>query len=187
MLLLAREVHADEPVRPRGTFTATMLVGWATLGDAYGAVDNLLGFGYGARVGYTFAWRVYFGALFVHHAGVNADPAAATVNRTYSGLELGYDLGPPGRSGLRPFLGAGIGSAQGFQVGCECGVVQLPGAPIYVDRHSTSYPVWVGVQAHLVQRPLFLAIDGQVGWFFGPVTDNPIAPAVFAEAGVVFD
>jgi hypothetical protein len=68
-----------------------------------------LSFGFGGRVGKTFANGLYLGASFIYHTGLSQDEGAfqETISLFYTGFEGGYDLNLRYVT-VRPYLGLGF-------------------------------------------------------------------------------
>lgn len=80
-----------------------------------------IGFGLGARAGYSFVPGIYLGGSFTHFFGSNIDTLHGqdSESQTIVGGEIGYKIYPLPRVELRPFILAGAGSfaeltTQGF-------------------------------------------------------------------------
>src|SRR6185369_7487167 len=98
-----------------------------TIAPMIGGATNGLGFGMGARLGYTFATPVYLGANYMYHTG--SDDNARTYAHYPSG-EIGYDAGV-GPVLIRPYGGAGVLFRGGNGASTNTGLV-YPGLTVHV-------------------------------------------------------
>lgn len=111
------------------------------------ATSKAYGFGVGARLGYTFGSRIYFGGTFVYRAGESNGPL--TYAMIYYGPELGYSI-PAGPLVVRPYVGGGYGALRTTYHGAGL----LPGGggagvgDEFTGKSQTPF-FWPGVTAFL--------------------------------------
>jgi hypothetical protein len=161
-----------------GHFSAAALLGY---GIALGGPDigrgseNLYGFGFGARGGYTFPFHFYAGAKFLYYLGKSEDFTNGSVSFKIWTLvaEGGYQF-EWDQIRLRPYLGLGIANAtEGVRVGTVSGSSSTayfaiqPGATFEYSFSGPAPGPFIGADMHFslttgsnTQGLVFLATGG---------------------------
>jgi hypothetical protein len=166
-LLFAPEAHAQEAVDIPG-WSAQALVGFAF---------NDVGFGLGARGGYTLDNHVYIGGTLLYHLGNNG------VSALMIGGEGGYDF-PVGPIIIRPYGGLGMVNVS---VSIPAYTVPGPGGPTTYGGGSvsdTKVGFWPGCQ-------FLYSIPGNEKFFVGGdarilIIDNFNTLALYGVGGIHF-
>lgn len=137
--------------RAAADFGAAAFVGVGLLGQPG---DDLMGFGYGARGGYTWESSVYLGLVAsMQHGTKDPEPGVTNNSMKYGGAEVGYQF-EVGRVGVRPALLGGVAYVDTSRASNGAFVSPCFGlsvAPYAVVLRSQDTDVLVGLDVRYVQ------------------------------------
>ncbi len=153
-MLLASSAFAQEGAD--GEVTAKPVSAAVFLGVGSGG----LGFGLGARVGYTLPMKLYLGASFTYHfvSSTSYGNLSPSNSFFYPGVEGGYEL-KAGPVWIRPYLGLGVGISSYSGVSGNIGGVNVN----YPGSSSTDFAAWPGcVVTYNINQQFFVAGDARI-------------------------